>query len=85
MTEYKLDNKNEFIKLVQSEILTSSEVLAELQISRQTLSALVKRGKLVPIKELRRDRLFLKEDIENRRAAVKELQTKYRPNTKSQI
>lgn len=82
LTKYKLDNKNEFIKLVQSEILTSSEVLDELQISRQALSSLVKREKLVPIKELTRDRLFLKEDIENRKEAVKELQIKYRPYDK---
>jgi len=65
--------------MVQSEILTSSEVLDELQISRQALNSLVKRGKLVPIKELSRDKLFLKEDIESRKEAAKELHTKYRP------
>ncbi|GAB0169478.1 helix-turn-helix domain-containing protein [Lysinibacillus sp. CTST325] len=79
MTEYKVDNKNEFIKLVQSEILTTSEVIEELQISRQALNSLVKRGKLVPVKELTRDKLYLKEDIESRKEAAKELQTKYRP------
>jgi len=74
---YRIDNKNKFIKLVQSEVLTSTEVLEELQISRQALSSLVKREKLVPIKELTRERLFLKEDIVNRKVAVKKLQTKY--------
>ncbi|MGE7131170.1 helix-turn-helix transcriptional regulator [Lysinibacillus xylanilyticus] len=77
--EYKVANKEEFIKLVQSEILTTSEVIEELQISRQALNSLVKRGKLVPVKELSRDKLYLREDIESRKEAAKELQTKYRP------
>ena len=77
--DYKSTNKEEFIKLVQSEILNTTEVLEELQISRQALNSLVKRGKIVPVKELSRDRLFLKEDIESRKEAAKELQSKYRP------
>jgi len=77
--EYKVDNKEGFIKLVQTEILTSSEVLEELQISRQSLNSLVKRGKLLPIKELPRDRLFLREDVEARKEVAKELHAKYRP------
>ena len=77
--DYKVTNKEDFIKLVQTEILTTSEVLEELQISRQALGSLVKRGKLVPVKELSRDKLFLREDIESRKEAAKELQTKYRP------
>lgn len=68
-------NKDEFIKLVQSEILTSGEVIEELQITRQALSSLVKRGKLVPVKEM----LFLREDVLARKEAAKELQAKYRP------
>ena len=79
MKTYKVDTKEEFITLVQSEILTSSEVLEELQVSRQALNSLVKRGKLVPVKELSRDKLFLREDIEGRKEASKELFNKYRP------
>lgn len=75
--KYSFNTKDEFIKLAQSEILTSSEVLDELQISRQALSSLVKREKLVPIKELTRDRLFLKEDIVNRKEAAKKFHAKY--------
>ena len=76
---YSFNSKGEFIKLVQTEILTSSEVLEELQISRQSLNSLVKRGKLIPIKELPRDRMFLREDVEARKEAAKELNAKYRP------
>lgn len=59
MTKYQVNSKEEFIKLVQSEILTSSEVIDELQISRQALGLLVKRGKLIPVKDVNRDKLFL--------------------------
>jgi len=76
---YSFNTKDEFIKLVQSEILTTSEVLEKLEISRQALNSLVKRGKLVPVKELSRDKLYLREDIESRKEAAKELHTKYRP------
>lgn len=76
---YSFNSKEAFIKLVQTEILTSSEVLEELQVSRQSLNSLVKRGKLTPIKELPRDRLFLREDVEARKEAAKELHAKYRP------
>ncbi|MCG7435863.1 helix-turn-helix transcriptional regulator [Lysinibacillus fusiformis] len=76
---YSFNSKEEFIKLVQTEILTSSEVLEELQISRQSLNSLVKRGKLIPIKELPRDRMFLREDVEVRKEAAKDLNAKYRP------
>ncbi|MEK4425849.1 DNA-binding protein [Solibacillus sp. FSL K6-1523] len=79
MKNYKVESKDEFIALVQTEVLTSSEVLEELQISRQALGSLVKREKLVPIKELSRDKLFLREDVEKRKVAAKELHTKYRP------
>lgn len=79
MSKYEITNREEFIKLVQSDVLTTSEVIDELQISRQALNSLVKRGKLVPIKELSRDRLFLREDIENRKTSAKELNKKYRP------
>lgn len=79
MSKYEIASREEFVKLVQSDVLTTSEVIHELQISRQALNSLVKRGKLVPIKELSRDRLFLREEIENRKSSAKELNKKYRP------
>ena len=79
MKKYQVASKEEFIQLVQSEILTSVKVLEELQITRQALGSLVKRGKLVSVKEVNRDRLFLREDIENRKESAKELYSKYRP------
>ncbi len=82
MATYKVDTKEEFITLVQSEVLTSSEALDILGITRQSLNSLVKRGKLIPIKELSRDKLFLREEVERRKEESKELQSKYRPYDK---
>lgn len=77
--EYKINNKEEFIEFVKTEVLTSSEALELLEVSRQSLNSLVKRGKIVPIKELSREKLYLKEDILARKEEAKTLKNKYRP------
>lgn len=79
---YKVDSKDDFIKLVQNEVLTTSEALEILEISRQALNSLVKRGKLTPIKELTREKLFLREEILKRKKESEKLYTKYRPYDK---
>lgn len=64
---------------IASEVLTSSEAIELLGITRQRLNQMVKTGKLVPIKELPRDRLFLRSDVEERKKELEELRRKYRP------
>jgi len=76
---YKINGKNEFIDAVKTEVLTSSEAIELLGISRQTMNSLVKRGKIAPIKELPREKLYLKEDIIERKKEQDELRKKYRP------
>ncbi len=77
--DYKINNKDEFISLVKTDVLTSSEALELLEVSRQSLNSLVKRGKIVPIKELSREKLYLREDILSRKKEQDELRKKYRP------
>lgn len=72
-------DEEELRAFIKNEVLTSSETLAYLGISRQTLYSLVKRKKLVPVKELPRDRLFLKSDLDKRKEVSEELRPKYRP------
>lgn len=67
MTNYSFKNKEELTNYIQSEIINTTEALDILQCSRQNLNNLVKRGVLIPIKDLPRDRLFYKEDIVNRK------------------
>ncbi|MEN2765692.1 helix-turn-helix domain-containing protein [Ornithinibacillus xuwenensis] len=79
---YTSKTKDDFIVAVQNEVMTTSEVIEALDITRQSLYSLVKRGKLNPIKEVSRDKLFLREDVEERKQAAKSLQEKYRPYDK---
>ncbi len=77
--EYHLKSREEVEKFIVNEVLTSSEVLDLLGVTRQTLNSLVKRGKLKPVKELSREKLFLRHDVEERKREAAALRGKYRP------
>ncbi|HLR70891.1 MAG TPA: helix-turn-helix domain-containing protein, partial [Pseudogracilibacillus sp.] len=64
---------------IQQELLSTAETVEYLGISRQTLHSLVQRGKLTPIKVTGKDKLFLKEGVQQRENASKNLKKKYRP------
>ncbi|MFK4380554.1 hypothetical protein ABH948_006021 [Bacillus sp. RC218] len=68
---YKFETKEELTNFIKDEIVNSSEALDILGCSRQYLNKLVKEEKLIPIKEMVRDRLFFKQDILNRKALMK--------------
>jgi len=59
--------------------MTAPEVTDYLGITKQNLSSLVKRGKLVPVKESGGIRLFLRSDVEQRKKEAEILKEKYRP------
>ena len=50
-------------KYIQEELLCVSEVIEILGFSRQYMSVLVQQGKLQPVKETKRERLFWKSDV----------------------
>ncbi len=60
---YKFETKNDLIRFIQNEIVNTSEALEILGCSRQNLNYMVQTEKVKPIKEMSRDRLYLKEDI----------------------
>ncbi|HDR8058666.1 TPA: DNA-binding protein [Bacillus cereus] len=60
---YKFETKDDLIRFIQNEIVNTSEALEILGCSRQNLSYMVQTEKVKPIKEMSRDRLYLKEDI----------------------
>ena len=76
---YRFDSKDEFVKFISTEVLTAAEAARYLQVTRATLSSLVRRGKILPVKETEGTRLFLLEDLEKRRLDMPDLRTKYRP------
>lgn len=71
--------RDELIRIVQDNVMTAAEAVELLGGSKQNLSSLVKRGKLIPIKEVGSVRLFLKSDVEARKKEAEELREKYRP------
>lgn len=77
--DYNLDTREKIEQFIISEVLTTSEVMQILDISRQRISQLIKSDKLVPIKKLRGDSLFLREDINRKKVELEEARKKYRP------
>ncbi|KQU22181.1 hypothetical protein ASG65_20820 [Bacillus sp. Leaf13] len=65
-------------KFVLEEVLTSTECIEFLGISRGRLSRLIKDGKIVPIKKAG-IQLYLKQDMTKKKAELERLRIKYRP------
>ncbi|PGS08037.1 DNA-binding protein [Bacillus cereus] len=64
---------------INSEVLTTSEAMEILDVNRSRMSALVKAGKLSPVKKTSNVSLFLKSDIESKKEELEVLRVKYRP------
>ncbi|MEE5181053.1 helix-turn-helix domain-containing protein [Bacillus subtilis] len=60
---YKLNNRDDIKNFLEKEVLNTSEALQILGFTRQYLNQLINSGDIEPIKEMPRDRLFLKKDI----------------------
>lgn len=58
---------SEIQSFVSNSTLDSAQAAAELECSKQNIDDLVKRGKLHPVKEGQRYRLFMKSEVEERR------------------
>jgi len=58
--KYSRDELEQFIK---DEVVNTYEATQLLGCSRQNLAKLIERGRIKPIKELHKDRLFFKSDI----------------------
>jgi excisionase family DNA binding protein len=77
--KYQLNNRKEVEDFVHNEVLTTSEVAEILGVTRQRISQLVSSGKLIAIKKLHGDKLFLRTDVEQKKIELEELRKKYRP------
>lgn len=81
MSETEFSFTREQIKqIAETEILSTTEVVEKLDVSRQRLYKMVKDGLLTPIKTLERDKWFWRADVEKRLVELKELR-KYLPNS----
>ncbi|MCY8103401.1 helix-turn-helix domain-containing protein [Bacillus mojavensis] len=60
---YSPKERDAIKKFLNEEIVNTSEAIEILGFTRQYLNQLIKTGQLEPVKEMPRDRLFIKEDI----------------------
>ncbi|MGG3110531.1 helix-turn-helix domain-containing protein [Bacillus velezensis] len=63
MLTYNLKERDAIKRFLNEETVNTSEAIEILGFTRQYLNQLVKSGELEPMKEMPRDRFFLKEDI----------------------
>ncbi|KAB2439803.1 helix-turn-helix domain-containing protein [Bacillus luti] len=80
--KYHLNSKEEVDNFVRNEVLITAEAMEILGVNRSRMSALIKAGKLTPIKKLGNVSIFLKADIEAKKEELEELRTKFRPYDK---
>ena len=64
---FDLENKQELINFISENVIGTAEASEILGCSRQYIDQLVKQGKLIPIKQLSNNKLFLKSDINARK------------------
>lgn len=63
MYNYDLNSKKDMEDFFRLEVLSGSEARELLDVSKQRISQLLQEGRLVPIKKLGRDNLFLKQHV----------------------
>ena len=61
--KYNFGSREELEHFIQNELINTAEVMKMLNCSRQNVFDLIKRGKLKPVKETPKERLFFKSDI----------------------
>lgn len=64
--KYQFNNREELELFIKEELVNTADVMQMLNCSRQNVFDLIKRGKLRPVKETPKERLFLKADILDR-------------------
>ena len=80
--KYHLNSREEVESFIREEVLITAEAMEILDVNRSRMSAMVKAGKLTPIKKLGNVSIFLKADIEAKKEELEELRAKFRPYDK---
>lgn len=80
--KYHLNSREEVENFIREEVLITAEAMEILDVNRSRMSAMVKAGKLTPIKKLGNVSIFLKADIEAKKEELEELRAKFRPYDK---
>ncbi|CAM4053302.1 helix-turn-helix domain-containing protein [Lederbergia lenta] len=79
MTKIVLETREDVENFIKNDVLTTTEAMEVLGVSRGRMSQLIEAGKITPIKKLSRVSLFLRSDLEEKKEELEELRKKYRP------
>lgn len=74
---YNFASIEELTKFIEDELVSTAEAMEILECSRQNLHSFVKRGKLTPVKETNRERLFWRSDVLARKEEAEIYNRKY--------
>lgn len=70
--EISINSIEELKSFMENEIVNTNGAAEILGCTRQNIKRIVDNGKLVPLKEMEKDRLFLKSDVIKRKEAMKD-------------
>ncbi len=76
---YELKSEEDIKKIVINHVLTTSEVLELLNVSRPRLNELVKKERIIPLKQTKNMSLFWRADVEKLNEELALLRKKYGP------
>ncbi|ANV74264.1 DNA-binding protein [Bacillus cereus] len=76
---YELKSEEDIKKIVIDHVLTTSEVLEILNVSRPRLNELVKKERIIPLKQTKNMSLFWRSDVEKLNEELTVLRKKYGP------
>lgn len=76
---YELKSEEDIKKIVINHVLTTSEVLELLNVSRPRLNELVKKERIIPLKQTKNMSLFWRADVEKLNEELTVLRKKYGP------
>ncbi|MCU7756812.1 helix-turn-helix domain-containing protein (plasmid) [Bacillus cereus] len=76
---YELKSEEDIKQIVIDHVLTTSEVLEILNVSRPRLNELVKKERIIPLKQTKNMSLFWRSDVEKLNEELTVLRKKYGP------
>ncbi len=78
---YELKSEEDIKKIVNDYVLTTSEVLELMNVSRPRLNELVKKERIIPLKQTKNMSLFWRSDVEKLNEELVVLRKKYGPKS----
>lgn len=81
MYHFEFKTKEDLVRFLADQVLTTAEVMEILGVTRQNITRLVKKGDLKPIKD-GSVKLYFRKDIEELKPRLEKLREQFRPYDK---